>query len=148
MLKKLLLSLIVMLSLTGCGSYKDASNNQPNNTNDVINNENNVVEEQIENNEEEQNDNEEVKDDYYVGTYYLALTDGTLAKDGSGTVILNKDKSCKYYSGWSDFGCKSFTVNDHTICLKTTETQDDVCFTLSASNDMLISSSNEKYMKE
>ena len=46
----------------------------------------------------ENTENEE-DTDYYVGTYYMALTDGSLAKDGTGTVILNKDKSCTYYYG-------------------------------------------------
>lgn len=92
--------------------------------------------------------NNNSNDNYYVGTYYMKLLDGTIAKDGTGTIILNKDKSCAYYYGWSDFGCKSYTVKDHLICLKTTENQDDVCFTLTASNDMLIDANNDKYIKE
>lgn len=78
----------------------------------------------------------------------MALTDSSLAKDGTGTVILNKDKSCTYIYGLSNLGCKSFTITDHLICLKTTENQEDICLTLTSTNDMLIDTNNEKYMKE
>lgn len=84
----------------------------------------------------------------FSGTYYLALTDGSLAKDGSGTVIINSNGSCTYYSGWSDFGCQSYTTNDHVICLKTTESSSDICFTLTVDNKTLIASNNEKYIRE
>ena len=96
----------------------------------------------IENN---QQTNNEVN---FTGTYYLALTDGSLAKDGSGTVTINSNGSCSYISGWSDFRCKSYYTNDHVICLKTEESSGDICFTLAVDNKTLIAPNNEKYIKE
>ena len=84
----------------------------------------------------------------FSGTYYLALTDGSLAKDGSGTIIINSNGSCTYYSGWSDFGCQSYTTNDHVICLKTTESSSNICFNLTVDNKTLIAPNNEKYIRE
>ncbi len=70
------------------------------------------------------------------GTYYLKLTDGTLATDGSGTIEIKEDGTCNYYSGWSNMGCLSFYEgNDETICLKTSEMAEDVCFSIE--NDTL-----------
>lgn len=117
-------------------------NETTNNTSDTVEESNNNV---SDNNQVNQTSNASIN---YTGTYYLALTDGSLAKDGSGTVILNSDGSCNYYSGWSDFMCQSYSVNDHVICLKTQESTSDICFTLTADNKMLIAPNNEKYMKE
>ncbi len=153
----LLIGVVIIGLTTGCGVNKESgskndkeeiNNNSTNLNNDdtnenIKNDENDVTEEQSNSNSENS-----TTDDYYVGTYYMALTDGSLAKDGTGTVILNKDKSCAYYYGWSDFGCKSFSVVDHLICLKTTESQEDICLTLVSTNDMLIDANNEKYIKE
>lgn len=101
------------------------------------------------NTEDNSNNNQQTTNKVdFTGTYYLALTDGSLAKDGSGTVIINSDGSCSYYSGWSDFRCKSYTTNDHVICLKTEESSSDICFTLTVDNKTLIASNNEKYLRE
>lgn len=99
----------------------------------------------VDDNQNNQTNNSSIN---YVGTYYLALTDGSLAKDGSGTITLNSDGSCSYYSGWSDLMCQSYSVNDHLICLKTGESSSDICFTLTVDNKMLIAPNNEKYMKD
>ena len=133
-MKKILLWSILIIGLTGCtnASVKESANVKESET--------------IKENEKEVE--EETSNSYYEGTYYMVLKDGSLAKDGTGTVILNEDKSCAYYYGWSDFGCESFTVNDHTICLKTIENASDVCFTLDFDNNILIDANNEKYMKE
>ena len=155
----LLLIVTVIVGLTtGCGAKKENDSNNDNkqiNNNSTSNLNDNDTTENTKNDEsnitkEQDNSNTDnsTTDDYYVGTYYMALTDGSLAKDGTGTVILNKDKSCTYYYGWSDFGCKSFSVVDHLICLKTTESQEDICLTLVSTNDMLIDANNEKYIKE
>ena len=91
--------------------------------------------------------NKTTADNYYVGTYYMVLTDGSLAEDGTGTIILNNDMSCTYIYGQSNMGCTSYSVNDHLITLKLSES-DDTSFTLDSDNKLLISSNNEKYMKQ
>ena len=101
-------------------------------------------------NDKTDNKNQQANSDKvdFSGTYYLALSDGSLAKDGSGTVIISSNGSCTYYSGWSDFGCQSYTTNEHVICLKTTESSSDICFTLTVDNKTLIAQNNEKYIRE
>lgn len=91
--------------------------------------------------------NKTTADNYYVGTYYMVLSDGSVADDGSGSIVLNEDKSCIYISGQANMGCISYTVNDHLITLKLSESN-DTSFTLDSDNKILISSNNEKYMKQ
>lgn len=121
---------------------KDKLNEKNNKKEEMTNITSNATNNSIENN---QQTNNEVN---FTGTYYLALTDGSLAKDGSGTVTINSNGSCSYISGWSDFRCKSYYTNDHVICLKTEESSGDICFTLAVDNKMLIAPNNEKYIKE
>ena len=78
------------------------------------------------------------------GTYYLELTDGTVADDGSGTIILNSDSTCKYYSGWSDMGCTSYKVDNSQVCLDLSETGGSKCFTL---KDNMLSDNYDNYIK-
>ena len=78
------------------------------------------------------------------GTYYLELTDGTVADDGSGTIILNSDLTCKYYSGWSDMGCTSYKVDNSQVCLDLSETGGSKCFTL---KDNMLSDNYDNYIK-
>ncbi len=68
------------------------------------------------------------------GTYYLKLTDGTLATDNSGTIILNKNGSCAYYEGWADMECSSYYVKDKSICLKTRSSE--FCFIVPKNNQI------------
>lgn len=84
----------------------------------------------------------------YIGTYYLELTDGSLAKDGSGTITINEDGSCTYIYGQANYRCQSYTVNDNNICMQVTEAPSDICLVLTDSNNTLNSSNNEKYKKE
>ena len=101
MKKKLLCILlmgILVIGLTGCENENIKDNSKGSNNNSK---ENNQVQDDITSN---QNDSIEQKnesnasniDDYYTGTYYMILVDGSLADDGTGTIILNKDKSCTY----------------------------------------------------
>ena len=78
------------------------------------------------------------------GTYYLELTDGTIADDGSGTIILNNDSTCKYYSGWSDMGCTSYKVERDSVCLNLSETGGSKCFTI---KDNMLSDNYDNYIK-
>ncbi len=78
------------------------------------------------------------------GTYYLELTDGTIVTDGSGTIILNSDNTCSYYSGWSDMVCTSYTVSNNNVCLNLQETGGNKCFTL---NGNILSDTYENYIK-
>lgn len=140
---------IFLMVVTGCDNNEQRTDNTSN-----MNEEQDVSNVDIDNNSNDDTlsmdevNGEDTSDDYYVGTYYLALTDGSLAKDGSGTIILNADGTCTYYYGWSDFGCISYTVYDHLITLKTTENSSDIQLTLTVDNDTLIDSANEKYIKE
>ena len=78
------------------------------------------------------------------GTYYLELTDGTVADDGSGTIILNSDSTCKYYSGWSDMGCTSYKVESDSVCLDLSETGGSKCFTI---KDNMLIDNYDNYIK-
>ena len=78
------------------------------------------------------------------GTYYLELTDGTIADDGSGTIILNSDSTCKYYSGWSDMGCTSYKVDNNQVCLDLSETGGSKCFTI---KDNILIDNYDNYIK-
>ena len=78
------------------------------------------------------------------GTYYLELTDGTVADDGSGTIILNSDSTCKYYSGWSDMGCTSYKVDNSQVCLDLSETGGSKCFAI---KDNMLSDNYDNYIK-
>ena len=78
------------------------------------------------------------------GTYYLELTDGTVADDGSGTIILNSDSTCKYYSGWSDMGCTSYKVDNNQVCLDLSETGGSKCFTI---KDNILIDNYDNYIK-
>lgn len=78
------------------------------------------------------------------GTYYLELTDGTIADDGSGTIILNSDSTCKYYSGWSDMGCTSYKVDNSQVCLDLSETGGSKCFTI---KDNILIDNYDNYIK-
>lgn len=78
------------------------------------------------------------------GTYYLELTDGTVADDGSGTIILNSDSTCKYYSGWSDMGCTSYKVDNSQVCLDLSETGGSKCFTI---KDNMLIDNYDNYIK-
>ena len=78
----------------------------------------------------------------------MVLADGSLADDGTGTIILNKDKSCTYIYGQSNMGCSSYDVYDHLITLKVSESSTDIYLTLDADNKMLIDANNEKYMRK
>ena len=140
----LLLSIILLISMTAC-TKDEKITNEKDQTNINENKETNL---DTKSPSDDSNNKEENSQDYYVGTYYMALTDGTLAKDGTGTVILNQDKSCTYYYGQANYGCNSFTVNDHLICLQVSESSSDICLTLTVTNDMLIDANNEKYIKE
>lgn len=147
MSKKVLLVALcgmLLLGITGCGNVEknaDSSKNEGNSQ------EHEVIDNDSQSSLDDLN-NDDSSNDYYVGTYYLALTDGTLAKDGSGTITLNADGTCEYYYGWSNFGCISYTVNDHLITLKTTENSSDIYLTLDVDNKILIDANNEKYLKE
>lgn len=78
------------------------------------------------------------------GTYYLELTDGTIVDDGSGTIILNSDSTCKYYSGWSDMGCTSYKVESDSVCLDLSETGGSKCFTI---KDNMLIDNYDNYIK-
>ena len=78
------------------------------------------------------------------GTYYLELTDGTIVDDGSGTIILNSDSTCKYYSGWSDMGCTSYKVDNNQVCLDLSETGGSKCFTI---KDNILIDNYDNYIK-
>ena len=78
------------------------------------------------------------------GTHYLELTDGTSADDGSGTIILNSDSTCKYYSGWSDMGCTSYKVESDSVCLNLSETGGSKCFTI---KDNMLIDNYDNYIK-
>ena len=78
------------------------------------------------------------------GTYYLELTDGTIVDDGSGTIILNSDSTCKYYSGWSDMGCTSYKVESDSVCLNLSETGSSKCFTI---KDNILIDNYDNYIK-
>ena len=78
------------------------------------------------------------------GTYYLELTDGTVVDDGSGTIILNSDSTCKYYSGWSDMGCTSYKVESDSVCLNLSETGSSKCFTI---KDNMLIDNYDNYIK-
>ena len=78
------------------------------------------------------------------GTYYLELTDGTISDDGSGTIILNSDSTCKYYSGWSDMGCTSYRVDNNQVCLNLSETGSSKCFTI---KDNILIDNYDNYIK-
>lgn len=78
------------------------------------------------------------------GTYYLKLNDGTIADDGSGTIILNSDSTCKYYSGWSDMGCTSYKVESDSVCLNLSETGGSKCFTI---KDNMLIDNYDNYIK-
>ena len=78
------------------------------------------------------------------GTYYLELTDGTVADDGSGTIILNSDSTCKYYSGWSDMGCTSYKVDNNQVCLDLSETGGSKCFAI---KDNMLIDNYDNYIK-
>ena len=84
------------------------------------------------------------KENSISGTYYLELTDGTIVTDGSGTIILNSDNTCSYYSGWSDMVCTSYTVSNNNVCLNLQETGGNKCFTL---NGNILSDTYENYIK-
>ncbi len=144
--KVLLITLcgLLLLGVTGCGNVEknvDSSKNEGNSQ------EHEMIDNDSQSSLDDLN-NDDSSNDYYVGTYYLVLTDGTLAKDGSGTITLNADGTCEYYYGWSNFGCISYTVNDHLITLKTTENSSDIYLTLDVNNKILIDANNEKYLKE
>lgn len=144
--KVLLITLcgLLLLGVTGCENVEknaDSSKNEGNSQ------EHEMIDNDSQSSLDDLN-NDDSSNDYYVGTYYLVLTDGTLAKDGSGTIILNADGTCEYYYGWSNFGCISYTVNDHLITLKTTENSSDIYLTLDVDNKILIDANNEKYLKE
>lgn len=78
------------------------------------------------------------------GTYYLELTDGTIVDDGSGTIILNSDSTCKYYSGWSDMGCTSYKVDNNQVCLDLSETGGSKCFAI---KDNILIDNYDNYIK-
>lgn len=144
--KVLLITLcgLLLLGVTGCENVEknaDSSKNEGNSQ------EHEMIDNDSQSSLDDLN-NDDSSNDYYVGTYYLVLTDGTLAKDGSGTITLNADGTCEYYYGWSNFGCVSYTVNDHLITLKTTENASDIYLTLDVDNKVLIDANNEKYLKE
>ena len=154
MYKKILLIAlcgVLLFGVTGCSdddSTKENSNNKNNVQENNSQKEDNNKQEKFDNNQTTSGESNDSSNKYYTGTYYLSLTDGTLAKDGSGTIILNEDGTCAYYYGWSNFGCVSYTVNDHLITLKTTENASDIYLTLDVDNKVLIDANNEKYLKE
>ena len=74
----------------------------------------------------------------------MELTDGTIVTDGSGTIILNSDNTCSYYSGWSDMVCTSYTVSNNNVCLNLQETGGNKCFTL---NGNILSDTYDNYIK-
>ena len=153
-MKKKLLSImligILIIGLTGCGNNNAKNDSKASNNNlkeniqvqdDITSNQNDSIEQQNESNTSNIND-------YYTGTYYMILVDGSLADDGTGTIILNEDKSCTYIYGQSNMGCSSYDVNDHLITLKVSESSTDIYLTLDADNKMLIDANNEKYMRK
>ena len=153
MKKKLLCFLLIgvlVIGLTGCEKENIKDNSKGSNNNSK---ENNQVQDDITSNQndsiEQQNEsNASNIDDYYTGTYYMILVDGSLADDGTGTIILNKDKSCTYIYGQANMGCSSYDVNDHLITLKVSESSTDIYLTLDADNKILIDANNEKYMRK
>ena len=78
------------------------------------------------------------------GTYYLELTDGTIVDDGTGTIILDNDNTCKYYSGWSDMGCTSYKLESDQVCLNLSETGGSKCFTI---KDNMLIDDYDNYIK-
>ena len=143
-----LLICILVIGLTGCDNttkeIKSTTNTQIKNVEEkdnAMSNQNDSIEQQNESNTSNIND-------YYTGTYYMVLADGSLADDGTGTIILNKDKSCTYIYGQSNMGCSSYDVYDHLITLKVSESSTDIYLTLDADNKMLIDANNEKYMRK
>ena len=138
---------VMILMFIGCdNSTKDenAISNQQNNTKEAES----ITSNQNDSTEQQNEDNNTSLDDYYIGTYYMVLADGSLADDGTGTIILNNDMSCTYIYGQSNMGCTSYSVNNHLITLKVSESSSDIHLTLDADNKILIDSNNEKYMKE
>lgn len=147
MKKNLLFVLVIFFSflcITGC-------NNDVQNKNESSNTEQNSTDKAKNNDTDKTNDNDgnnNEKDAFYVGTYYMVLTDGSLAEDGTGTIILNQDMTCTYIYGQSNIGCTSYSVNDHVITLKVSEQSSDVILVLEADHKFLIDANNEKYMRK
>ena len=144
-LLSVLLMCVLVIGLTGCGKNNTTTNTQIKNIEEkdnTISNQNDSIEQQNENN------NQSTNDAFYVGTYYMVLTDGSLAEDGTGTIILNNDMSCTYIYGQSNMGCTSYSINDHVITLKVSEQSSDIVLVLEADHKFLIDANNEKYMKE
>ena len=147
MKKNLLFVLVIFFSflcITGC-------NNDVQNKNESSNTEQNSTDKAKNNDTDKTNDNDgnnNEKDAFYVGTYYMVLTDGSLAEDGTGTIILNQDMTCTYIYGQSNMGCTSYSVNDHVITLKVSEQSSDVILVLEADHKFLIDANNEKYMRK
>lgn len=138
---------VMILMLIGCdNSTKDenAISNQQNNIKEAES----ITSNQNDSTEQQNEDNNTSLDDYYIGTYYMVLADGSLADDGTGTIILNNDMSCTYIYGQSNMGCTSYSVNDHLITLKVSESSSDIYLTLDADNKILIDANNEKYMRK
>lgn len=75
------------------------------------------------------------------GTYYLELEDGSLAKDNSGTIILNQDDTCTFYEGMTDLNCATYYVYSDEICFQITG-KDKYCFKVEESNKIGNSASN------
>ena len=148
MKKNLLFVLVIIFSflcITGCNNdvqnKNESSNTEQNNTDKAENNDTDKTNDNDGNNKNE-------KDAFYVGTYYMVLTDGSLAEDGTGTIILNQDMTCTYIYGQSNMGCTSYSVNDHVITLKVSEQSSDVILVLEADHKFLIDANNEKYMRK
>ena len=138
---------VMILMLIGCdNSTKDenAISNQQNNIKEAES----ITSNQNDSTEQQNEDNNTSLDDYYIGTYYMVLADGSLADDGTGTIILNNDMSCTYIYGQSNMGCTSYSVNDHLITLKVSESSSDIHLTLDADKKILIDANNEKYMRK
>ena len=138
---------VMILMLIGCdNSTKDenAISNQQNNIKEAES----ITSNQNDSTEQQNEDNNTSLDDYYIGTYYMVLADGSLADDGTGTIIFNNDMSCTYIYGQSNMGCTSYSVNDHLITLKVSESSSDIYLTLDADNKILIDANNEKYMRK
>lgn len=138
---------VMILMLIGCDNFTKDENvisNQQNNIKEAES----ITSNQNDSTEQQNEDNNTSLDDYYIGTYYMVLTDGSLADDGTGTIILNNDMSCTYIYGQSNMGCTSYSVNDHLITLKVSESSSDIHLTLDADKKILIDANNEKYMRK
>lgn len=75
------------------------------------------------------------------GTYYLALDDGTLVKDNSGTIILNQDDTCTFYEGMTDLNCATYFVYSDEICFQV-DGKNNYCFKVEESNKIGNGASN------